>query len=110
MKIFHYYTISFFALLLSLPLAFAANEGNGPPFTPPGPPQFDNGNGNGPPFTPPYVVVSPEGPKPKNNIGHGNNLDGVDVSNPGKSKVGEDSDPSIDDERAFYLPLELIYP
>lgn len=34
----------------------------------------------------------------KNNNGHGNNIDGVDVSNPGKSKDGEDSDTTIDDE------------
>lgn len=35
----------------------------------------------------------------KNNHGHGNNVDGVDASNPGKSKEGEDSDPSVDDEK-----------
>ena len=72
------------------------SQGNGPPFTPPGPPPFT------PPGPPPWVVVSPELPKAKNNNGHGNNLDGVDVSNPGKSKQGEDSDPSVDDERRFY--------
>ena len=37
--------------------------------------------------------------KTKNNNGHGNNIDGVDMSNPGKSKKGKDSDPNIDDER-----------
>ena len=36
--------------------------------------------------------------KVKSNNGHGNNADGVDSSNPGKSKEGEDSDPSVDDE------------
>lgn len=35
---------------------------------------------------------------PKNNNGHGNNEDGVDSSNPGNSKEGEDSDPTVDDE------------
>lgn len=35
---------------------------------------------------------------PKNNNGHGNNEDGVDASNPGNSKTGEDSDPTVDDE------------
>lgn len=34
----------------------------------------------------------------KSNNGHGNNCDGVDSSNPGKSKQGQDSDPTIDDE------------
>ncbi len=37
---------------------------------------------------------------PKNNNGHGNNIDGVDASNPGGSKTGEDSDPTVDDEKA----------
>ena len=32
------------------------------------------------------------------NNGHGNNEDGVDSSNPGNSKEGEDSDPTVDDE------------
>lgn len=35
----------------------------------------------------------------KSNNGHGNNEDGVDKSNPGKSKKGEDSDPEVDDEK-----------
>ncbi len=35
---------------------------------------------------------------PWSNNGHGNNEDGVDSSNPGKSKEGEDSDPTVDDE------------
>jgi hypothetical protein len=35
----------------------------------------------------------------KTNNGHGNNVDGVDVSNPGASKDGEDSDPTVDDEK-----------
>jgi|GEM_PF-5370213 len=35
--------------------------------------------------------------KPENN-GHGNNVDGVDSSNKGKSKEGLDSDPTVDDE------------
>lgn len=39
-----------------------------------------------------------DGPKPKSNNGHGNNCDGVDSSNPGKSKQGLDSDPTVDDE------------
>jgi len=34
----------------------------------------------------------------KSNNGHGNNDDGVDSSNPGASKDGEDSDPTVDDE------------
>ncbi|HBC89175.1 MAG TPA: hypothetical protein DCZ94_19725 [Lentisphaeria bacterium] len=34
----------------------------------------------------------------KTNNGHGNNEDGVDVSNPGNSKTGEDTDPTVDDE------------
>lgn len=34
----------------------------------------------------------------KSNNGHGNNCDGVDSSNPGKSKQGLDSDPTVDDE------------
>ncbi|MBK1790181.1 hypothetical protein [Persicirhabdus sediminis] len=34
----------------------------------------------------------------KSNNGHGNNVDGVDSSNPGKSKTGEDTDPLVDDE------------
>ena len=37
-------------------------------------------------------------PEPKNNNGHGNNVDGVDSSNPGNSKIGEDTDPTVDDE------------
>ncbi len=36
----------------------------------------------------------------KTNNGHGNNEDGVDSSNKGKSKEGEDSDPTVDDEMA----------
>lgn len=32
------------------------------------------------------------------NNGHGNNWDGVDSSNPGNSKSGEDTDPDVDDE------------
>ena len=34
----------------------------------------------------------------KNNNGHGNNVDGVDSSNKGNSKTGEDTDSSVDDE------------
>ncbi|MBK1790579.1 hypothetical protein [Persicirhabdus sediminis] len=34
----------------------------------------------------------------KSNNGHGNNVDGVDSSNPGNSKEGEDTDPTVDDE------------
>lgn len=37
--------------------------------------------------------------KEKQNNGHGNNVDGVDSSNPGKSKQGQDSDPNVDDEK-----------
>lgn len=33
------------------------------------------------------------------NNGHGNNIDGVDSSNPGNSKAGEDTDSSYDDEK-----------
>lgn len=36
--------------------------------------------------------------KKKSNNGHGNNCDGVDSSNPGNSKAGLDSDPTVDDE------------
>jgi len=36
--------------------------------------------------------------KIKNNHGHGNNVDGVDMSNPGNSKEGEDTDETVDDE------------
>lgn len=37
--------------------------------------------------------------KPKNNNGHGNNLDGVDMSNPGNAPFMQyDSDPNFDDE------------
>lgn len=36
--------------------------------------------------------------KTKNNNGHGNNVDGVDSSNPGKAPF-EDSDPNVDDEK-----------
>lgn len=35
----------------------------------------------------------------KSNNGHGNNVDGVDSSNPGNSKKGEDTDPTVDDEK-----------
>ena len=35
----------------------------------------------------------------KSNNGHGNNEDGVDTSNPGKSKAGEDTDSNVDDEK-----------
>jgi hypothetical protein len=38
--------------------------------------------------------------KIKGNNGHGNNVDGVDCSNPGKSKQGKDSDSNHDDEKA----------
>jgi len=37
--------------------------------------------------------------KSKNNNGHGNNVDGVDSSNPGNSKTGLDTDPTVDDEK-----------
>ena len=40
-----------------------------------------------------------QGEKQKCNNGHGNNKDGVDRSNPGRSKPGQDSDPAIDDEK-----------
>lgn len=37
--------------------------------------------------------------KPKNNNGHGNNIDGIDSSNPGKAPFMQyDSDPNVDDE------------
>ncbi len=76
----------------------------GPPFNPPGPPFNPPGPPFNPPGPPPWVVVSPECPKPDhkpnpgNNNGHGNNLDGVDSSNPGRSKDGQDTDPLVDDE------------
>ena len=50
----------------------------------------------------------PQDYKVKNNHGHGNNVDGVDVSNPGGSKEGLDTDPLIDDENkgsVVYEPL-----
>ena len=43
------------------------------------------------------VVVSVKF-KTKNNNGHGNNVDGVDVSNPGESKIGEDTPYVFDGE------------
>ncbi|MDF1861859.1 MAG: hypothetical protein P1U87_16695, partial [Verrucomicrobiales bacterium] len=42
-----------------------------------------------------YDEVSTE-----NNNGHGNNVDGVDSSNPRDSMTGEDSDPNVDDEKS----------
>ena len=45
-----------------------------------------------------------DGPKKTNN-GHGNNVDGVDKSNPGKSKDGEDTDPTVDDEKKQYIVI-----
>ena len=36
--------------------------------------------------------------KQKSNNGHGNNADGVDSSNPGKSKIGLDTNTAVDDE------------
>ena len=41
--------------------------------------------------------------KVKNNNGHGNNIDGVDSSNPGNSKAGQDSDPNVDDEQGHVV-------
>ncbi len=35
----------------------------------------------------------------KSNNGHGNNIDGVDSSNPSGNKEGLDSDPTVDDEK-----------
>jgi hypothetical protein len=103
------------AVLIASPVAFASGsgkkDGKGQSFSPPGQSTERYGNqgrgkGKGPPFRPPgpppWVVVSPELPKVKNNNGHGNNLDGVDSSNPGKSKQGQDSDPHVDDERRYY--------
>ena len=53
---------------------------------------------------------------PKNNNGHGNNVDGVDSSNPGGSKEGEDTNPNDDDEiiknlksRYFVMEPELVF-
>ena len=40
-----------------------------------------------------------QGEKHKCNNGHGNNEDGVDTSNPGNSKKGQDSDSDVDDEK-----------
>ena len=47
-----------------------------------------------------YVITPNEGSSSdgKSNNGHGNNEDGVDSSNPGKSKQGQDTDPNEDDE------------
>lgn len=47
-----------------------------------------NGNGNG-----------KDDGKVQDNNGHGNNVDGVDSSNKGKSKQDQDSDPTVDDEK-----------
>ncbi len=44
-----------------------------------------------------YLQLLP--PTGKSNNGHGNNVDGVDSSNPGNSKTGEDTNPLIDDEK-----------
>ena len=45
------------------------------------------------------LLVTFEPSKPKNNNGHGNNLDGVDSSNPGNAPFMQyDSDPNVDDE------------
>ena len=46
----------------------------------------------------PVVKVKTVQNKPKDNHGHGNNEDGVDKSNPGKTPK-EDSDPKVDDEK-----------
>ncbi|MCF6177303.1 MAG: hypothetical protein L3J71_16225 [Victivallaceae bacterium] len=43
-------------------------------------------------------IVTVSGGSGHSNNGHGNNVDGVDSSNPGNSKEGEDSDPNVDDE------------
>jgi hypothetical protein len=45
-------------------------------------------------------------PKVQSNNGHGNNIDGVDMSNTGNSKQGEDSDPTMDDEKWVLVELE----
>ncbi len=48
--------------------------------------------------TPPVDIVVTA--TPKNNNGHGNNIDGVDSSNPGKGKQHKaDTDPTVDDEK-----------
>jgi len=45
------------------------------------------------------LLVTFKADKPKNNNGHGNNLDGVDMSNPGNAPFMQyDSDPNVDDE------------
>lgn len=43
-------------------------------------------------------VANPSMDNEHDNKGHGNNEDGVDTDNPGKSKEGMDSDSSVDDE------------
>lgn len=48
-------------------------------------------------FSEPLVCLA-TGEKVKQNNGHGNNADGVDSSNPGKSKCGLDTNTAIDDE------------
>jgi len=53
----------------------------------------------------------PQDYKVKNNHGHGNNVDGVDMSNPGNSKEGEDTDETVDDENkgtVVYEPLMMF--
>ncbi len=50
----------------------------------------------------PTVDVPPYGHthRVRTNNGHGNNVDGVDMSNPGKSKRhADDTDPTVDDEK-----------
>ncbi|MDD7987092.1 type II secretion system protein [Lentisphaera marina] len=71
---------------------------------------MDNNNGgiartenHKPGITPPRVTGDPEGEddpegEGRNNHGHGNNEDGVDMSNPGKAPK-TDGDKSVDDER-----------
>ncbi len=45
------------------------------------------------------LLVTFKSDKPKNNNGHGNNVDGVDMSNPGSAPFMQyDSDPTVDDE------------
>ncbi|MCM8527903.1 MAG: type II secretion system GspH family protein [Lentisphaeraceae bacterium] len=74
-----------------------ASAGTGGSISPAGSSTFDAGDNQTYVITP-DIGSSSSSSKTKSNNGHGNNEDGVDSSNPGNSKKGEDSDPNVDDE------------
>ena len=74
-----------------------ASAGTGGSISPSGSSTFDEGGSQTYVITP-DVGSSTSSTKTKSNNGHGNNEDGVDSSNPGNSKKGEDYDPTVDDE------------